>query len=120
MLPNVRVLKLMSFAYVGNELVLPFGGFLRFLRLELLKLDWLHQVEQLKVKKGAMPCLRILQINECCKLERFSDGLLRLKNLGRLELNNMFYELIEDIQEKEGEDWDKILRIALIDQDLNK
>lgn len=59
-LPNLRVLRLMSFAYVGNELVLPFGG---FLRVELLKLDWLHQFEQLKVKKGAMPCLEILQIN---------------------------------------------------------
>ena len=51
MLPNVRVLKLMSFAYVGNDLVLPFGG---FLRLELLKLDWLHQLEWLKIESEEM------------------------------------------------------------------
>ena len=51
MLPNVRVLKLMSFAYVGNELVLLFG---RFLRLELLKLDWLHQLEWLKIESEEM------------------------------------------------------------------
>ena len=51
MLPNVRVLKLMSFAYVGNDLVVPFGG---FLRLELLKLDWLHQLEWLKIESEEM------------------------------------------------------------------
>ena len=67
-----------------------------------------------------MPCLRILQINNCCKLERLFSGLLRLKNLRRLELNNMPRELIEDIQEKEREDCDKIRCITFIDQDLNK
>ena len=46
--------------------------------------------------------------------------MLRLKNLRRLELNNMPRELIEDIQEKEREDCDKIRCITFIDQDLNK
>ena len=115
-LPNLRVLKLMSFAYVGKELVLPSGG---FPKLEQLKLNWLHALEKLKVRIGAMPALHILQINKCCKLKRLPDGLLRLKNLQRLELNNMVRELIEDLGTKEGEGWDRIRFISLIDQDLD-
>ena len=106
-LPNLRVLKLMGNS-CGNKMVCSSGG---FLQLELLGLHWLRYLEELKVEKGALPKLRTLQIRGR-KMKKVPQGLLQLENLQELKLERVSPELIKEVREGKGEDWDKLRRIT--------
>ncbi|XP_034709725.1 putative disease resistance RPP13-like protein 3 [Vitis riparia] len=107
-LPNLRNLRLLQGFYVGTGMNCPHGG---FLRLEFLQMQKLRSLKDLSVEEGAMPNLKTLKIESCVKMRRFRDGLLRLKKLQRLNLYEVSQELMSEVLETQGEDWNRIRRI---------
>ncbi|XP_034708557.1 disease resistance protein RPP13-like [Vitis riparia] len=107
-LPNLRILTLLPNSYVGTGMNCPHGG---FLRLEFLQMQGLVSLEDLSVAEGAMPNLKTLKIEFCREVRKFPDGLLQLKKLQRLNLYFLPNELISEVLETQGEDWNRIRRI---------
>lgn len=110
-LPNLRVLKLIVYDYVGKQMTCSSEG---FPQLEFLKLVGLPELEELQVKEGAMPVLKTLQIAKCPKMKKLLPGLQQLKSLQQLQLEDMASELIEGIRTTDGEEFDKIRLITSI------
>ncbi|CBI24547.3 unnamed protein product, partial [Vitis vinifera] len=110
-LPNLRILKLMGNS-CGSKMVCSSGG---FLQLEVLGLHWLKKLEELKVEEGALPNLRALQIRGKIMI-KVPQGLLQLENLRELKLKRVSSQLIEEVHEGKGEDWDKLRRITYIEK----
>ncbi|XP_059599182.1 putative disease resistance protein At1g50180 [Vitis vinifera] len=112
-LPTLRILELVGNSYVGKNMVCSFGG---FLQLESLELDSLNELEELTVEEGAMCNLRTLQILYCHKMKKLPRGLLQMKKLEKLGLRTRGEELIEEVQQTEGEEWDRIRLITSINK----
>ncbi|KAK8664726.1 hypothetical protein V6N13_084504 [Hibiscus sabdariffa] len=76
-LPDLRVLEMGNFAFVGKEMVCHGQG---FPKLHCLSLWGLNYLEEWKVDDGAMPSLRRLKINYCpdLKLLQLPDRLKML------------------------------------------
>ncbi|KAL6322736.1 hypothetical protein AAG906_015422 [Vitis piasezkii] len=96
-LPNLRILILLLDSYKGTGMNCPPGG---FLRLEFLQMQ---EKEQCLIKT--------LKIEFCRKVRKFPDGLLQLKKLQRLNLYEVSQELMSEVLETQGEDWNRIRRI---------
>ncbi|WKA05271.1 hypothetical protein VitviT2T_023246 [Vitis vinifera] len=107
-LPNLRILTLLQDPYVGTEMNCNHEG---FLRLEFLQMQELWSLEDLSVEEGAMPNLKTLKIKCCDKMRKFPDGLLQLKKLQRLNLYEVSQELMSEVLETQGEDWNRIRHI---------
>ena len=107
-LPNLRILTLLQDSYVGTEMNCNHEG---FLRLEFLQMQELWSLEDLSVEEGAMPNLKTLKIKCCDKMRKFPDGLLQLKKLQRLNLYEVSQELMSEVLETQGEDWNRIRHI---------
>lgn len=107
-LPNLRILKLLQVSYEVMKMNCPHGG---FLQLEFLQMQGLGSLEDLSVEEGAMPNLKTLKIESCVEMKKFPDGLLRLKKLQRLNLYDLSQELMSEVLETQGEDWNRIRRI---------
>ncbi|KAJ9681495.1 hypothetical protein PVL29_020390 [Vitis rotundifolia] len=107
-LPNLRILKLLAYSYVGTKMNCPRG---EFLRLEFLQMRSLENLEDLSVEEGAMPNLKTLKIEYCVRMRNFPHGLLQLKKLQRLNLYGLSPELMSMVSETQGEDWNRIRRI---------
>ncbi|XP_010661781.1 probable disease resistance protein At1g58390 [Vitis vinifera] len=112
-LPTLRILGLLRGSYVGKKMVCSCGG---FLQLESLELNGLNELEELTVEEGAMCNLRTLQILSCDKMKKFPHGLLQMKKLEKLGLIRTSGKLIEEVQQTEGEEWDRIRLITFIDK----
>ena len=110
-LPTLRSLTLSCGSYVGKKMVCSFGG---FLQLESLELVGLSNLEELTVEEGALCNLRTLKIWTCCRMKKFPHGLLQMKKLEKLDLFKPGDELIEEVQQREGEEWDRIRLITSI------
>ncbi|KAL6323495.1 hypothetical protein AAG906_039069 [Vitis piasezkii] len=95
-LPNLRILTLLQDSYVGTEMNCNHGG---FLRLEFLQMQELWSLEDVSVEEG------------CDKMTKFPDGLLQLKKLQRVNLYEVSQELMSEVLETQGEDWNRIRRI---------
>lgn len=108
-LQNSRILKLLWNSYVGKKMNCCEG---RFHQLEFLHIEHLSNLEDLTVEKGAMPQLRTLQMEWCWKMKKFPDGLLGLRNLQELNVLHSSNELLKEVSEAKGEDWNRTRRIA--------
>ena len=113
-LPNLGVLKLMWRSYIGEKLTCSSEG---FSQVEFMKLNGLFELTLLAVEEGAMPTSKTLQISYYGKMKTLLHGLLKLKNLQRVNLENMDDELIQEIETTEGEEFDKICGITSIIKD---
>ena len=112
-LPTLRILQLAEDSYVGNRMVCSSGG---FVQLESLVLNNVDELEELIVEEGALPNLRSLQVWFCHNMKKLPHGLLQLKRLEKFRLRTDYKELIEEIQQTEGEEWDRIRLITSINK----
>ena len=110
-LPNLRALKLINNAYIGEEITCSSGA---LSRLEFFRLNGLANLKELIVEESALPSLKTLQIYRCNKMEKLLHQLQKLKSLQQVKLEDMDHSLIEEIKNTEGEEFDKIRLIASI------
>ncbi|KAF8410910.1 hypothetical protein HHK36_003447 [Tetracentron sinense] len=110
-LPNLRILRLLSNSYRGNEMVCSAGGFPKLHGLELEDLD---KLEDWRVEEGAMPSLRRLVIQDCEVLKMLPEGLGDVITLRELLLLSMPDEFQARIREDDGDDWYKIQHIPSV------
>lgn len=75
-LPTLSYLRL-DCAYKGQKLVVSPNG---FSQLEILALNGLFELTEIKVGKGGMSILRRLEINECFKLKSLPEKLRSISN----------------------------------------
>lgn len=90
-LPNLRFLRLYN-SYVGSRLVCSAHG---FPKLETLELVALFQVEEWKVKKGAMPSLKNLHIETMPKLSMIPKELKFVTISGDRKINFMSQSFVD-------------------------
>ena len=110
-LPNLRALKLIHDAYIGEEITCSSGA---FPWLEFLRLNVLTDLKELIVEERALPSLKTLQIYSCYQMENLLHQLQKLKSLQQVKLENMNDSLIEEIKNTKGEEFDKIPLITSI------
>ena len=110
-LPNLRALKLIDKAYIGEEITCSSRA---FSQLEFLRLNGLPLLKELIVEESALPSLKTLQIYECNKMEKLLHQLQKLKSLQQVKLENMNHSLLEEIKNTKGEEFDKIRLITSI------
>ncbi|CDP11715.1 unnamed protein product [Coffea canephora] len=95
-------------AYEGEELFFKAGGFGKFKKLELRRLQKLKRV---RVEKNAMPCLQELMIVECKQVDELPWGIQYLNKLQSLHLYIPGDQLIMKLQDKGSEEYRKIVQI---------
>ena len=110
-LPNLRALKLIHNAYIGEEITCSSGA---FSQLEFLRLNDLTNLKELIVEERALPSLKTLQIYSCYQMGKLLHQLQKLKSLQQVELEDMNDSLIEEIKNTKGEEFDKIRLITSI------
>ncbi|PQQ09119.1 putative disease resistance protein [Prunus yedoensis var. nudiflora] len=108
-LPSLRML-FARFGYFPALLVCSKGG---FPLLEFLSLAKLTALKEWKVKKGAMPRLCRLHIEECLDLKAVPDGLQYITTLKELTINEMRSEFCSRLGEG-GEDFYKIQHVQSV------
>lgn len=108
-LPNLKILSLQSGTFEENvkTLVCSKGG---FLRLEFLSLNYMDEIDEWTVEKGAMPSLCRLHISRCRGLTTFPDGLRYNSSLKELSIKRMPRSFCRKLQEG-GEDFYKIKHV---------
>ncbi|XP_058114675.1 putative disease resistance protein At1g50180 [Magnolia sinica] len=111
-LRNLRILRLLGYSYVGEEMVCSAEG---FPQLESLHLQGLFQLVEWRVDVGAMPSLLHLQISTCHNLKKLPEGLRHLNTLKTLGLQYMLNDFQQRLQKYRGEDWHKVQHIPSID-----
>ncbi|XP_039033329.1 probable disease resistance RPP8-like protein 4 [Hibiscus syriacus] len=103
-LPNLRFLEFTSNSFIGNQMCCSAQG---FPKLESLSLCGLEKLKQWKVDKGAMPCLRRLEIGSCEKLEMLPAELRFITTLQELETKKMPKKFLDKVVQG-GQDSDKV------------
>ncbi|MBA0742685.1 hypothetical protein Gogos_015718, partial [Gossypium gossypioides] len=101
-LPNLRILKLVSFE--GKEMFCSAQG---FPKLESLSLSGLHNLKEWNVDEGAMPSLQRLEIWECRNLKMLPEGLRFITTLKELKVTLMGKTFKHRLEEG-GEDFYKV------------
>ncbi|TYH86754.1 hypothetical protein ES332_D01G067000v1 [Gossypium tomentosum] len=109
-LPNLRVLELYNYAFIGKEMVCSAP---HFPKLKSLTLACLWNLEKWKVEEGAMPALRYLEIRRCEKLKMLPDGLRCIVTLQELKIEYMPKEF-KDKMVQGREDFYKVQHIPSI------
>ncbi|KAL5707891.1 hypothetical protein ACHQM5_018743 [Ranunculus cassubicifolius] len=111
-LEKLQHLEYLSFEgnFVHKRIVCSRSG---FPQLQHLRLEYLEELEEWIVEKGAMPCLIALVIDSCRRLKKIPEGvkfLTKLKQLDVIEMPKTFRERV-----KEGaEDWQSVQHISSI------
>ncbi|KAF3455489.1 hypothetical protein FNV43_RR00118 [Rhamnella rubrinervis] len=82
-LPNLVVLIMASFAYVGEKLLFKHR---MFQKLKHLQLELMSDLNSLVIGKGALPTLERLIISRCYNLTEVPRGIQRLRKLKKLTL----------------------------------
>ncbi|CAL5387145.1 unnamed protein product [Camellia sinensis] len=98
LLPQLNVLKILAFSYLGSEMRCVSGN---FPKLHVLKLWMLENLVQWTLEGGAMPQLAELEIRGCKKLTKL-DGLEHLPSLKELLLTNMSPDFVADVKKRLG------------------
>ncbi|RDX84079.1 putative disease resistance protein, partial [Mucuna pruriens] len=109
-LPNLRLLELQLYSFMGKQLLCSSKG---FPQLKSLAISDLPNLEEWKLNKGAMPSLSKLEIANCTKLESVPDGLRFVKTLQDLEIRSMFAAFRTKL-EKGGEDHYKVQHVPTV------
>ncbi|QCE13501.1 putative disease resistance protein At1g50180 [Vigna unguiculata] len=109
-LPNLRLLELQLDSFVGKQLHCSGTG---FAQLKSLVIHDLFNLEEWRLDKGAMTCLRELKIENCTKLEKVPEGLRFLTSIQHLEIRSMFAAFRTKL-EKGGEDHYKIQHVPTV------
>ena len=106
-LPNLKILRLLLYSFVGEDMVCSEGG---FPLLQYLLLDNLYSLEEWRVQEGAMPSLCHLIIDSCYNLKTIPDGLRFVTTLRELEINDM-PKSFKDRLDKGGPDFYKVQHV---------
>ncbi|XP_058114708.1 disease resistance RPP8-like protein 3 [Magnolia sinica] len=107
MLENLRTLILGRGSFVEKKMICLSGG---FPQLEVLKLDFLDDLEEWRVEQGALPSLSRLAIRSCRRLKKLPEGLQHVTSLKMLESS-----LMSDEFKARLEDWCKIRDVSFVD-----
>ena len=110
-LPNLRAVKLIHDAYIGEEITCSSWA---FSQLEFLRLNGLPDLKELIVEESGLPSLKTLQIYRCYQMEKLLHQLQKLKSLQQVKLEKMNRRLIEEIKNTKGEEFDQIRLITSI------
>ncbi|XP_060964028.1 putative disease resistance protein At1g50180 [Cannabis sativa] len=113
-LPNLKLLQLHSFSYIGSKLVCSANG---FPKLETLRLCHLQRLKEWEIEKDSMQCLKRLELEQLLKLKMIPDGLkfvTTLRQLDVIEMTEIFEERIKVSEGLEGEDYNKVRHIPSI------
>ncbi|GAB4854514.1 hypothetical protein Ancab_023094 [Ancistrocladus abbreviatus] len=119
-LPSLKYLRLSRDSYMGGEWTCSVGEFPQLEQLSFLDLP---NLEEWRVERGAMPCLKKLSIWQCSMLKRLPEGLIFIATLQELEIKFMsdpFYSRLRQADNSEavtvqgGEDLHIIQRIPIV------
>ncbi|KAJ3678483.1 hypothetical protein LUZ60_002286 [Juncus effusus] len=108
-LPFLKSLSLWGIENI-EEMVCSAGG---FPQLQNLVIWYVHGLKQWKVEKEAMPLLKTLAIDGCNKLSALPD-LNHVKTLQELSLGGMSDVLESKVNDRTGEEWQKIQHVPTI------
>ncbi|CAL9056579.1 disease resistance protein RPM1-like [Musa acuminata AAA Group] len=109
-LPNLVFLQLYE-AYQGKVLRCANRG---FIKLKILILTDLKELEEWEVEDGAMRCIQEMWIMSCSKLKTVPLGLEFLVTLQQLRLVSMPEHFVKRLNPAEGEDFIKVKHIPSI------
>ncbi|XP_062081002.1 disease resistance protein RPM1-like [Humulus lupulus] len=110
-LPNLTTLRLNQ-AYNGQQLHFE-DGFFR--KLKELWLSDLKRLKVVKIDKGTLPLLKILDLVSCPLLEEVPSGVQHLKNLKHFTISAMPGEFVAGImQQNGGIDYPKIHHVPTV------
>ncbi|MBA0780853.1 hypothetical protein Gotri_004907 [Gossypium trilobum] len=110
---HLRILYLEG-VYNGSKMMCSANG---FLQLESLQMIGLEELKEWEIEKGAMPCLRRLELADVDSLGMLPEGLRFITTLQEMILTNMsssLKERIKVIDGREGEDFYKVCHIPSI------
>ncbi|CAL5400299.1 unnamed protein product [Camellia sinensis] len=85
-LPKLKILKLYANSYVGRKMVCPGAPGCNFPQLEVLKIYYLEELEELIVEEGGMPQLKELGIFRCNLITTVPD---RIKNIMEIHKDSL-------------------------------
>ena len=97
-LPNLLRIGL-DYAYVGNELCIRRGSFLKLKSLTLVKLP---RLERILIEEESLSCIRNIKFFDCPKLKNIPEGIQYLTSLQELWLREMPGELLRRIRQDRG------------------
>ncbi|TYI62839.1 hypothetical protein E1A91_D10G274900v1 [Gossypium mustelinum] len=110
---HLRILYLEG-VYNGCKMMCSANG---FPQLESLQMIGLEELKEWEIEKGAMPCLRRLELADVDSLGMLPEGLRFITTLQEMILTNMsssLKERIKVIDGREGEDFYKVRHIPSI------
>ncbi|KAK8334296.1 hypothetical protein V6Z11_A10G265600 [Gossypium hirsutum] len=110
---HLRILYLEG-VYNGSKMMCSANG---FRQLDSLQMIGLEELEEWEIEKGAMPCLRRLELADVDSLGMLPEGLRFITTLQEMILTNIsssLKERIKVIDGREGEDFYKVCHILSI------
>ncbi|MBA0629736.1 hypothetical protein Godav_024246 [Gossypium davidsonii] len=110
---HLRILYLEG-VYNGSKMMCSANG---FPQLDSLQMIGLEELKEWEIEKGAMPCLRRLELADVDSLGMLPEGLRFITTLQEMILTNMsspLKERIKVIDGREGEDFYKVCHIPSI------
>ncbi|KAF8378838.1 hypothetical protein HHK36_030187 [Tetracentron sinense] len=114
-LPNLQILRLLRWSYVGDKIVCTGRGFHKLGELILERLDGL---EEWTVMDGAMLSLKCLSILDCFRFKMLPEGLLHLTTLQELILGYASERLT--VRPKDNrEDWYNMANTYLREEEMS-
>jgi disease resistance protein RPM1 len=96
---HLLILDLRYEAYEGLHLHVEAGG---FLKLKELNVEYLNELQDIIIDKGALPSLKKLSLFGLCSLKNIPIGIIHLKKLEALHILDMQVEFVEH---NSTEDW---------------
>lgn len=99
-LPQLNILRLYGRSFSGRQISCLDGDFPELLVMKLWMLD---ELEEWKVKRGAMPHLGEVEIRGCRNLKNV-EGLEHIKTLNNLTLTNMPEDLVQSVKASMSKD----------------
>ncbi|CAA7024097.1 unnamed protein product [Microthlaspi erraticum] len=107
---HLKEIKFKTAAFIGRSMVCSGGG---FLKLYMLIMCRLNELEDWVVKEGSMPLLHILEINDCQMLKELPDGMIFITSLKQLRVAYMGVEWKDKLSEG-GADYYKVEHIPSV------
>jgi disease resistance protein RPM1 len=98
-MPHLLILDLSCEAYEGLHLHVEAGG---FLKLKELNVEYLNELQDIIIDKGALPSLKKLSLFGLRSLKNIPTGIKHLKKLEALHILDMQVEFVEH---NSTEDW---------------
>ncbi|KAI3900433.1 hypothetical protein MKW92_009623 [Papaver armeniacum] len=106
-LPNLKLLKLLDWAFDGEEMVCSTKG---FPQLQVLHIYYMGQLNKWTIDQGGMPCLKELELSWLKELRMLPEGLRFITTLTKLTIYKM-PRILERVLREVGEDWYKVQHI---------